>query len=717
MTAFPPNTTNMAQAVKAYIAHGWSIIPIRPGDKKPLVKWEQYQTQRATQAEWDAWLAATPDLNVALVTGEISGVTVVDVDGPEGMSAIRPVSDQLPKTLLQRSPHGWHMFFRYQPGVRNKARLLPGVDVRGEGGYVLVSPSKLPDAAYRWTRTVDPQPFPVWLAGGLTDPTPASKAARETSEQPRWVSQALKQGAPSGQRNAVATRLAGYFYGHGHPDDVVRSMMEPYRAACQPPLDEREMDGVIRSVGRYRKFAASAGVMDPPTVQRTAAGERYLWDDVAVEVRGVSRSKTALLAELGVTLSLPGLPEGVRAPSVLNLVSQRERDNLAQSLRRQVPELDWDNRIDVLCRLVLESYRKGDPAILLRDARRAGGETYAIKPLLLADAPTVWFADGGTGKSLLALAAACAMAGHDVFGGLRASRPRRVLYLDWEWDAWQHADRLRLLLGEDVDVADILYRRCSGSMADEVEAIRQTVADEEVSYIIVDSLGAACGGDLTDADTALRFAGYIRALGVGSLWITHVTKNGGVDPDKPFGSVYFPNSARLVWRIKRQSEAESDVIDVGFYNTKANATCQAKPIGMRVTFGSDRIRVSSADLLATPALAAGLPLRQRIVGQLRRGPMTAKDVAEELGAPLGSVKVKLSQMHSAGVVMKAGEDRWALSEDRLTVTVNSELPVTGQLVNTTPPKGVVTGPVNSTAPAWMDEVPFVVDAGGSDGEP
>jgi len=695
------------------------------------VKWESYQTTPATVAEWDAWLAETPDLNVALVTGGLSGVTVVDVDGPEGMASMRPVADQLPKTLLQQSPHGWHMFFRYQAGIRNKARLMPGVDVRGEGGYVLVAPSRLPDAAYRWARRVELQPFPAWLAASKPDSADPAKPPKgpTPTEQPRWVASALTGGAPSGQRNAVATRLAGYFFGHGHPDDVVRSMMEPYRLACRPPMETGELDGVIRSVARYRRFAASAGVTDPPTVQRTVAGERYLWDDIAVDVRGVSRSKTAILAELGITLSLPGLPETVKAPSVLNLVSQRERDGLAQSLRRQVPEIDWDYRVDALCRLVLESYRRGDPAILLRDARRTGGETYAIKPLLLADAPTVWFADGGTGKSLLALAAACAMAGHDVFGGMCAARPRRVLYLDWEWDDWQHAERLRQLLGEDVDVADILYRRCNGSMADEVEAIRQTVADEEVTYIVVDSLGAACGGDLTDADTALKFGGYIRSLGVGSLWITHVTKNGDRDADKPFGTVYFHNMARLVWRVKRQSEAESDVIDVGFYCTKANATRISKPVGVRVSFTDERISIDSSDLLSVPGLAASLPLRQRITGELRRGPLTAKELADALGAPLASVRVKLSQAHAAGLVLSVEGDRWALAERHLTPAVNTPVntgdsvnrdinPLLTGGVNTRPPlKGgsgvlIPSGNGSKEHPAWMDEAPMAEPSDG-----
>jgi len=688
------NTTDTARAVKEYLAHGWSVIPIRPGDKRPLVPWEEYQERKPTATEWGEWLK-TPAVNVALVTGEVSGVTVVDVDGDAGMASIRPVSGRIPKTLLAKSPHGWHMFFKYQAGVRNKARLLPGVDIRGDGGYVVISPSRLPDAGYRWTRTVDLQPFPQWLVKSEPGtPLGVAKTAPKASEQPKWVAAALSGGVQAGQRNAMATRLAGYLYGRGLPEDVIRATMEPYRVACIPPLDPGELDQVIRSVARYRRFAAAAGVIDPPTVQRTAAGERYMWDDVAVDVRGVSRNKTSLLAELGLTLSLPGLPETVKAPTVLNLVSQRERDGLAQSLRRQVPELDWDARIDVLCRLVLESYRRGDPAILLREARRrASSDAFALKPLLLADAPTVWFADGGTGKSLLALAASCAIAGHDVFAGLRATRPRRVLYLDWEWEDWQHAERLDQLLGEDADASDLLYRRCYGSMADEIESIRQVVADEEVEYVVIDSLGAACGGDLTDADTALRFAGHVRSLGVGSLWITHVTKHGGADPDKPFGTVYFHNSARLVWRVKRQADTDAAMMEVGFYCTKANGSSVPKPVGLRVRFENERVTIAPADLLANRELAAGLALKPRILGELRRGALSPAELATELGTTVGTIKNKLTALRSAGEVVPMGNGTWALVEVREEVVTPKRSPVTP----------MVTAP---TVPAWFDDAPL-----------
>ena len=262
-------------------------------------------------------------------------------------------------------------------------------------------------------------------------------------------------------------------------------------------------------------------------------------------------------------------------------------------------------------------------------------------------------------------------------------------------------------------------------MADEVEAIRQTVADEEVTYIVVDSLGAACGGDLTDADTALKFGGYIRSLGVGSLWITHVTKNGDRDADKPFGTVYFHNMARLVWRVKRQSEAESDVIDVGFYCTKANATRISKPVGVRVSFTDERISIDSSDLLSVPGLAASLPLRQRITGELRRGPLTAKELADALGAPLASVRVKLSQAHTGGYVVSAGDDRWALAERVLTPPVNTRGPVNTPIntvltggVNTRPPlKGgsgvlIPSGNGSKEHPAWMDEAPMAEPSDG-----
>ena len=61
-----------------------SVIPVAR-DKRPLVKWEEFQKRRPTEEEVESWWTRWPDANIAIVTGRISGLVVVDADGAAGL--------------------------------------------------------------------------------------------------------------------------------------------------------------------------------------------------------------------------------------------------------------------------------------------------------------------------------------------------------------------------------------------------------------------------------------------------------------------------------------------------------------------------------------------------------------------------------------------------------------------------------------------------------
>lgn len=121
-----------------------SVIPVpRPDDhhdgKKAVIRWKEYQERLPTEAEIAAWFAE--DQNVAVITGGISGIVVIDADSPE---ALYWATKHLPYTPWQtRTARGFHLWYGDSGvPVRNKARLDTGdgriaVDVRGDGGYVI----------------------------------------------------------------------------------------------------------------------------------------------------------------------------------------------------------------------------------------------------------------------------------------------------------------------------------------------------------------------------------------------------------------------------------------------------------------------------------------------------------------------------------------------------------------------------------------------------
>ena len=74
-------------AALEYLDEGLSIIPIHADTKRPAVKWRDYQTRPPTEQEVTDWFTMWPEANIAVVTGEVSGIVVVDCDNDAALNA------------------------------------------------------------------------------------------------------------------------------------------------------------------------------------------------------------------------------------------------------------------------------------------------------------------------------------------------------------------------------------------------------------------------------------------------------------------------------------------------------------------------------------------------------------------------------------------------------------------------------------------------------
>jgi hypothetical protein len=169
-------TPALPRAALAYARRGVPVFPCEPGGKRPLTYngfWDASSDPRRVAAWWDRW----PRANLGVPTGERSGLLVLDIDrgagGPESLAALEREHGPLPRTAKTRTGGGGvHVFFTYpaEEEVRNSAgKLGPGLDVRGEGGYVVVPPSRTRDA-YEWLDRT-PLAGPSWLLGCLREPS------------------------------------------------------------------------------------------------------------------------------------------------------------------------------------------------------------------------------------------------------------------------------------------------------------------------------------------------------------------------------------------------------------------------------------------------------------------------------------------------------------------------------------------------------------------
>lgn len=237
---------NICNYALEYLKRGLSVIPIRRGDKKPLLEsWKEYQERRATEEEIETWWKKWPEANIGIVTGKISGLIVLDIDGQEGLETIKAKNYPLPPTWASRTGGGGFHYLYKWPGkeIGNFARKLPGIDLRGDGGYVVAPPSiHASGKKYNWL--IPPE------GEELADPPDWLLELAETKggklEPEDWKVTLIE-----GQRNTELTRRAGSLLAKGIPAGEVLTMLKAWNTEhCEPPLPEEEVKSIVESIAR-----------------------------------------------------------------------------------------------------------------------------------------------------------------------------------------------------------------------------------------------------------------------------------------------------------------------------------------------------------------------------------------------------------------------------------------------------------------------------------
>jgi hypothetical protein len=271
------------KAALDYAARGWLVVPLHnpkqgvcscrkkncnsPGkhprtehglndgskDPKQITRW------------WEKW----PDANLGILTGQESGLLVLDVDGVDGKASLQALTaahGSLSKTLCAKTGRtgtdgkrkGAHFYFRAPVGVpiRNSAGILgKGLDIRADGGYVVAPPSLHPSGLlYEWLAPEQPlADAPPWMLAKLTVAKPAPEA-------PRAQGEAIAEGG----RNHALASLAGTMRRRGMtPAAIEAALVVENDTQCKPPLPASEVRNIARSVARYEPAAPVRAVESP----------------------------------------------------------------------------------------------------------------------------------------------------------------------------------------------------------------------------------------------------------------------------------------------------------------------------------------------------------------------------------------------------------------------------------------------------------------------
>lgn len=222
---------------------GWQLIPLRPDSKKPnLPVGHKFLSEKATKEDYKGF-----DFhNYGIVCGALSGITVVDVDFPQGLENIRDAGVELESVETPQvfTPNGRHLFFRYDHEVSTGVGIMGrGVDVRNDGSYVVGAGSKVGGEVYVWHEIYGPDvplaPVPSWL----------KDSRRESAATDRSMAEKLGPG----ERNMKLFSLACALVMRELPGELVYQCIEIINKEWTiDPLDKEELLKIVESANSYR---------------------------------------------------------------------------------------------------------------------------------------------------------------------------------------------------------------------------------------------------------------------------------------------------------------------------------------------------------------------------------------------------------------------------------------------------------------------------------
>jgi len=240
----------MIEMVHSYVNKGWAVFPCK--NKIPLTAHGYKDASRDLETV-NRMFTEHPNANVAIATGKVSGIFVVDIDvkndagGDDSLRELEQDHGELPHTVEAITwSGGRHIFFKYpERGIGCKTGIRPGIDIRGDGGYVIAPPSVIDGKAYTWeVRHLPDETMiadaPEWLLDLLEEKQPSVDLSDKEAKITKNRNDAL-------MHMGVKLRKMGFDY-----QKIEDSLQAINTARCSPPLPKKEVSNISKSVARYQ---------------------------------------------------------------------------------------------------------------------------------------------------------------------------------------------------------------------------------------------------------------------------------------------------------------------------------------------------------------------------------------------------------------------------------------------------------------------------------
>lgn len=245
---------DLKQWALTYAGLGWAVFPLKPKSKTPATK-NGFKDATKDVQQVKAWWDTCPSYNIGIATGSASGgLFVIDLDTNEdkGINGYEVLRDwegshgELPETVTSiTGGGGYHFLYTGASIVRNRVSLYEGVDIRGEGGYIVAPPSIHENGRrYEWEN----EPLTCQVAQATNAVfdfiIPQPQEQKQNFQTPERI--------PGGERNSTLFKQACSMRNRGDADEAIRAALEATNAIrCNPPLEEKELDTILNSALKY----------------------------------------------------------------------------------------------------------------------------------------------------------------------------------------------------------------------------------------------------------------------------------------------------------------------------------------------------------------------------------------------------------------------------------------------------------------------------------
>jgi archaellum biogenesis ATPase FlaH len=353
-----------------------------------------------------------------------------------------------------------------------------------------------------------------------------------------------------------------------------------------------------------------------------------------------------------------------------NPLATRTKNELKKELERRYKPagitVAWDEILETLCVNTIEQYERGEPVEELWSTAEWEKPGYLLNPIIPLGKPTIMFGDPGTGKSELALMFGVIVLfplENNTLNLIPSTRMYRPLLLDYEADSPEIGWRLKSLQeGMDLPPIVLNYRRCHVPFAQDIEQIKTHVEETKSEFLIIDSLGPACGGDLKEAAPALQFFSALRQLKITSLIVAHTAKNGDNLKRTIYGSMFFEAIARSVWEVSGDQEDGADDINISMRHAKANMAKRNGTLGFNIDFADDKTVIKTIDPKNISGLVERMGANTKILQCLKNKPMSQEELVSNTGLTNNNVYVALLRLKKKNLIIKSG-NQWGISNN------------------------------------------------------